>query len=282
MAPAQDGGIRCQAPEIQVVRMLRTWLEHPLTRGLDLDDPRTTDRRRQILREKAFLRGIYSEWYSAIAQALPEGPGAVLEIGSGAGFLNDFVPGLITSETFHCSGVHLILDGSHLPFGSATLRGIAMTNVLHHLRAPRRFFSEALSCVRPGGAIVSIEPWVSRWSRLIYARLHHEPFEPDASSWEFPSTGPLSGANGALPWILFERDRARFEREFPQWSIESVSPMMPFRYLLSGGISLRNLMPGWSSGFWSNVEKLMGPQARRMAMFARIVLRRLDESRIRS
>jgi hypothetical protein len=42
---------------------------------------------------------------------------------------------------------------------------------------------------------------------------------PDAADWSFPAVGPLSGANGALPWILFERDRARFEREFPQWVI---------------------------------------------------------------
>lgn len=262
--------------------MIKAWFEHPLTRGLALDDPKTTDRRRQVIREKAFLRDIYAEWYSSIAQALPNGPGSVLEIGSGAGFLDQFVPDLITSDTFTCSGVRLVLDGLRLPFGSGTLRGIAMTNVLHHLPIPRRFFSEALSCVRPGGAIVMVEPWVTPWSTLVYTRLHHEPFEPDAPNWEFPSTGPLSGANGALPWILFERDRTRFEHEFPQWSIELIAPMMPFRYLLSGGISLRNLMPDWSSAFWSNVEKLMGVRAHRMAMFATIVLRRLDEPGIRT
>jgi SAM-dependent methyltransferase len=255
--------------------MLRTWLEHPLTRGLDLDDPRTTGRRRQIIREKAFLRDIYSEWYSAIAHALPTGPGAVLEIGSGAGFLDDFIPGLITSEVFSCSGVRLVLDGLSLPFAAGSLRGIAMTNVLHHLPDPRRFFSEAQRCVRPGGAIVMIEPWVTSWSRFVYARLHHEPFQTDARHWELPSGGPLSGANGALPWILFERDLARFELEFPQWSVELVAPLMPFRYLLSGGVSLRNLMPGWSSAFWGGFERLMGARASRMAMFARIVLRRL-------
>ena len=32
-------------------------------------------------------------------------------------------------------------------------------------------------------------------------------------------------------------------REFPQLEIEEVSPMMPLRYLLSGGVSMRNLVP---------------------------------------
>jgi hypothetical protein len=66
----------------------------------------------------------------------------------------------------------------------------------------------------------------------------------------------------------------QFEREFPQWSVELVAPMMPFRYLLSGGVSLRDLMPGWSSPLWSGFEQLLGTGASRMAMFARIVLRR--------
>ena len=39
--------------------MLKHWLEHPLTRGLDLDDPRTTHLRRRVLDEKRFLRRIY-------------------------------------------------------------------------------------------------------------------------------------------------------------------------------------------------------------------------------
>jgi len=258
--------------------MIRTWLQHPLTRGLDLDDPRTTELRRQVIRDKSFLVDIYSDWYRAIALSLPEGPGAVLEIGSGAGFLDRFVPGLITSETFACPGVRLVLDGLRLPFATAALRAIVMTNVLHHLPRPRQFFSEASRCVRPGGAIVMVEPWVTSWSTFVYTRLHHEPFQAAAEHWEFPSRGPLSGANGALPWILFERDRAAFAREFPQWSVEVVAPMMPFRYLLSGGVSMRTLMPAWSSGFWSGVERLIGARTSRLAMFARIVLRRQGDA----
>jgi hypothetical protein len=35
--------------------MFRKWLAHPLTRDLDLDDPRMTIARRKILKEKRFL-----------------------------------------------------------------------------------------------------------------------------------------------------------------------------------------------------------------------------------
>jgi hypothetical protein len=80
--------------------MIRSLLAHPLTRGLDIDDPRTTQLRREIIQEKSFLRQIYQEWYATIAGALPRSMGPVLELGSGAGFLKDFLPGLITSEIF--------------------------------------------------------------------------------------------------------------------------------------------------------------------------------------
>ncbi len=254
--------------------MLRNWLAHPLTHGLDLNDPCTTHRRRQIICEKIFLHRIYEEWYQAIAAALPAGEGRVLELGSGAGFLNEIIPGLITSEIFACPGVTLVLDGLSLPCADGSLRAIVMTDVLHHLPRAGDFFSEAARCVRRGGRIVMIEPWVTTWSRVIYTHFHHEPFRPDAADWNFPSSGPLSGANQALPWILFERDRARFEREFPEWGIESIRPMMPLRYLVSGGVSLRSLMPGGTFAFWRGLEKVLEPFSDRLGMFALIVLRR--------
>jgi SAM-dependent methyltransferase len=251
---------------------LKRWLEHPLTRGLDLDDPRTTHLRRQILATKPFLRRIYEEWYRTIARSLPAGPGRVLELGSGAGFLADFVPGLVRSEIFYTPGIDAVLDGLELPFASATLRGIAMTNVLHHLPRPLDFFREAARCVRPGGVVTMIEPWVTPWSQLVYTRLHHEPFDPKAPDWNLPPGGPLSAANGALPWILFVRDRARFEKEAPEWQVRAITPMMPLRYLVSGGISLRGLMPAASYPLWAGIERGLGGISRGTAMFAQVVL----------
>lgn len=252
------------------MRSLKRWLEHPLTRGLDVDDPRTTHLRRRILAGKPFLRRIYAEWYNAIAASLPAGDNPVLELGAGAGFLADFVPRLVRSEVFLTSGADLVLDGQALPFAAGALRGIAMTNVLHHLPRPLSFFAEAARAVRPGGVVTMIEPWVTPWSRWVYTRLHHEPFFPAAQEWEIPAGGPLSGANGALPWILFHRDRERFERAAPEWRLRSIAPLMPFRYLVSGGVSLRTLMPA-AYPLWRRLDRAL---ASRAAMFAHVVLER--------
>jgi len=255
--------------------MLRSILAHPLTRGRSIDDPVTTDLRRSIVISKPFLRAIYEDWYRAIRDRVPDGEGSVLELGSGAGFFEQFLPGVITSEVFECPGVQRIVDARQLPFDDGELRGIVMTDVLHHIPDVAAFLREAARCLRPGGVVTMVEPWVSRWSQLIYTHLHHEPFEPEVERWDFPAKGPLSDANGALPWILFERDQKRFQAEFPTLKIEEIRPMMPFRYLVSGGVSMRSLMPGLTTPVWKLIEKACEPQMKRLAMFSLISLRRL-------
>ena len=151
-----------------------------------------------------------------------------------------------------------------------------MTDVFHHLAEPRNFLIETARCVKPGGAVVMVEPWVTPWSRLVYSRLHHEPFRPDVPDWEVATPGPLSGANSALPWIVFHRDRERFESEFQEWRIKEIKLMMPFRYLLSGGVSMRSLMPTWTFGFWRSLEKRFQPWMNTWGMFALIILDRVQ------
>jgi SAM-dependent methyltransferase len=249
-------------------------LAHPKLKDVDLDDPATTHIRKEIVLTNSFLRQIYENWYSAILSTIPVGPGSVLELGSGGGFLDRYLP-IITSEIFYCSYVKTILDGQALPFESGSLRAIAMTNVLHHFPNPRLFLREAARCVHPGGVITMIEPWVTPWSNFIYAHLHHEPFDPSVKDWDFPKRGPLSGANGALPWIMFSRDSLIFQSEFPMWEMVSIRLLNPLAYLLSGGVSMRQLMPGWSFNFWSKVEKLLSFKSTSSAMFAHIVLRKI-------
>jgi SAM-dependent methyltransferase len=254
--------------------VLRRLLAHPLTSGLTVDDPATTVLRRQIISSKPFLKAVYDEWYEMIRSSLPEVRGCVLELGSGAGYCHEFIPGLITSEVFFVPGISMVADGRRLPFRDDSLRAIVFTDVLHHMPDVRCFFAEASRCLVRGGRVLMIEPWVTRWSQFINTNFHHEPFRPDAEGWSFPSSGPLSGANGAIPWIVFVRDRARFELDFPNLIIEHIRPFLPFRYLVSGGVSMRSLMPGFLHGCWARAEQLLEARMSILAMFAFIALRK--------
>jgi SAM-dependent methyltransferase len=256
--------------------MIRDLLAHPLTRGLDIDARDTTLIRRRVIREKPFLRKLYTEWYSRLLHSIPDMRGAILELGSGAGFLKDMDGEVVTSEVFECDGVDMRVDAcGHLPFGDGELRAIVMTDVFHHLPDVGAFFGESARTVARGGVVSMIEPWVTPWSRLVFTKFHHEPFDPEAGDWRFQSTGPLSGANGALPWIVFMRDRSEFERKFPEWRIDAIHPMMPVAYLLSGGVSMRPLFPGWGYSIVRAVERGLAGFGGRIAMFAHITLRRV-------
>ena len=48
------------------------------------------------------------------------------------------------------------------------------------------------------------------------------------------------------------------------------------RYLLSGGVSMRTLIPRWSFGLARTIERLLDRRARTWPMFALIVVRRAD------
>jgi hypothetical protein len=265
------------------VEWLKRILENPLTKGVNIDDPACTSLRKGIVRSNGFLNRIYREWYAHVASAIPGEAlgGRILELGSGAGFFKEFLSAretIITSDIIPVSGVDLICDAEHLSkmFARGELRAIVMVNVLHHVPNVQNFFAAAQEILPPGGVISMVEPWVSPWSRFVYQHLHHEPFDPERRTWDFPSSGPMSGANGAIPWMVLKRDRDAFHQKFPKLRVESVKPMMPVIYLASGGMSLRQLQPDWTYGIWRGMEGILSPLSGLLAMFAHAVIRRVE------
>lgn len=263
-----------------MLNKLKSYLVHPLARDLNIDASETAIIRKRIIREKPFLRMVYHEWYQSIINSLPrDKTGPILELGSGGGFLKDYMPGLITSEILQIDDVDIILDGQWLPFKKATLQGIVMVDVFHHMPCTKSFIADAAFCVKPGGFMIMIEPWNTQWSQLVYRYLHHEPFNPTVKNWEFSKGGPLSQANSALPWMVFERDRNKFEREFPQWLIHEKTLHTPFCYLISGGVSWRSFMPDRLFKACRKIEDLLHPWMHHLAMFAKVVLFRTLKNR---
>jgi hypothetical protein len=47
---------------------------------------------------------------------------------------------------------------------------------------------------------------------------------------------------------------------------------MPFRYLVSGGVSMRTLMPAFAFPIWAQLERWMQPHMDQWAMFALLVV----------
>ena len=239
-----------------------------------LDSPERTLLHREILMRKKFMKELYLEWYNYFEQSLKDTPqGKIIEIGSGGGFLKEVLPQVITSDIIPLPNNDLNMSALDMPFCNDELSAILMIDTFHHLPDAAKFLQEASRVLTSKGKIIMIEPANSFWGRFIYQNFHHEPFNPKGD-WTFPSTGPLSGANGALPWIVFKRDRERFKQEFPALKLIKMTNHTPLRYLLSGGFTMPQLMPNFMYATFRWIDKQFG-KIQAFTMFTTIEIEKI-------
>ncbi|MBN2182261.1 MAG: class I SAM-dependent methyltransferase [Sedimentisphaerales bacterium] len=256
---------------------LLEWLKLPEVHEIEnLDAPAVTVLHAEIIRKKPFLRRLYIDFYRQFAENVPDTQGKTLvELGSGGGFIKQVLKNAITSEVLEVPNVDRVFSALEMPFERASVDAFFMIDVLHHITEPRVFFAEAMRCLKNGGRIVMIEPANTPWSRFVYKNFHHEPFDVRAD-WELTKAGRLSHANGAMPWIIFTRDRKIFQKEFPSLKIVKIYNHTPFRYLLSGGLTLRQLVPSFAYMPVKTLECVLSLLNNLLGMFQTIVLQKVS------
>lgn len=240
-----------------------------------LDHIQTTIDRKAYLKEKKFLYNIYKDWYAFLTRRMSELPkGQIVELGSGGGFIKDIHPEVITSDVMDLPHVDLVFSAENMPFESASISAFFMIDVLHHIPDCNNFFREVDRCLKKGGMLIMSEPANTPWSKFVYQHFHHETFDPHAG-WEIKdASGPLSSANGAIPWIVFKRDRKIFEQRFPNLDIQNIELHTPFRYLISGGFSKKSLLPASLYKAVYFCENILKPIYPLIAMFQLIEIRK--------
>jgi len=248
----------------------------------ELDDPKRVEELRSLIQRKPGLRSYYLDTYRRYAECLQRCPtdGIALELGSGAGFVKEVIPEILTSDTLPYSGVDRVIDATKMPFKDSSIKAIFMLNVFHHIPDVGSFLKEAERCLKPEGRLLIVDQhpgWIG-WP--IYRFVHHEGFNSKAEDWRFQSTGPLSGANGALAWIVFSRDRDKFQARFPALQLLKYQPHTPLRYWLSGGLKPWSLVPTWAVDWVVRLDKLLIEASREFGAFVdvEVVKRRIVES----
>lgn len=240
-----------------------------------LDSQKTLTTHRKIIRNKPFLKRIYKDFYLEFKKIrVPNGP--LIELGSGAGFIKKIMPMIITSDIERGPDIDQIFSATKLPFKSDAIAAFYMLDTFHHIKYPEKALQEMERCLKNSGKIIMIEPYNSSWGRFIYQKFHHENFDP-RGGWEIKGTGRLSNANGAIPWIVFVRDKDIFEKKFPNLKIKKVTPHTPLRYLLSGGLSKPQLIPSFLYSFIVFLEKILSPFNSFLCMFVTIELQKFSQ-----
>jgi SAM-dependent methyltransferase len=209
---------------------------------------------REAWRTKPLLRRLYREYVRRIQDFLPNPADRVIEMGGGSGNLREFLPHAISTDIVRCPWLDAVLDAHTLPFRSGEIDAFVGLDVLHHLAYPIRFFSEASRCLRPGGRILLVDPYISLASRIVFALLHPEPVDFSADFFDeppqpVPSCKDPREGNQAMATALFWRQRWRFEERFPSLRILACEPV-GWVWPLTGGFSYPALIPDrWGEGF---------------------------------
>lgn len=235
--------------------------EHPL------DLPETTLIHARKIVSKAFLKRWYIHSYTIFTQTLKHcPPGIKLEIGSGGGFFKIHYPEIKTSDILTLPDLDFQLDAQQLPFQNSSLAGIVMLNVFHHIPNPGLFLNEANRCLKVHGKLCMIEPANTWFSRFIYKRFHHEPFD-EKGPLQIAAGRPLSHSNQALAYIYFIREKKRLSEFCPQLKITKINYYSPLGYLISGGLSKPALLPSFMFPVIRFLEFLLTPLHKYLALF---------------
>src|SRR6266436_8683244 len=239
-----------------------SWLKEKSLHGFQPGSPEFFALQKALILKRPLLKRCYDDWYRRLledARSVPPG-GVIVELGSGGGYLKDLEPSAITSDVVPLVADRVI-DARDLPFENQSIRALLLIHVFHHIPDVEAFFREAERALVPGGVISMIEVAHTPFARFFFKHFHHEPYEDAREQWSFAQQDSMMDSNQALSWIVFMRDRKRLESRFPGLQIELMELMPWVTYFLSGGVTMRYLIPNILVRPLISLERLLTPFA---------------------
>ncbi len=235
----------------------------------EIDTIKTLKLHQKIILESKFLNALYKDFYRQF-KILAKGE-PIVEIGSGPGFIKKIIPKAITTDVIKTKDIDKLAYAEKTSFKSGSVGSILMLNVFHHVKQPTKAIHEFERVLKKGGRIIMIEPTNTFWSRFLYTHFHSETFDTK-SGWTIKGSGRMSDANGAIPWIIFIRDRSLFDKKFPNLKIKNIQYHSPFAYLISGGVSKFQPYNNFNYQKFKKFEAFIEKLNPLLAMFMTIVI----------
>lgn len=264
-----------------MIKIIRNLLYEVNIKNLDVDSDELIDAHKKNIEKKILLRSAYLYFYKKMQRLSRKYffvDGHEIELGSGISFFKEIHPKLKTSDIRNVKGLDYYLDAQAMePIKNNSVRIIYAVNVLHHLPDPNQFFNELVRVLKKGGGCIIIEPHNGLFSRLIHKYLHKDESYDTEGSWENNHiNGPLSGANQALSYIIFERDKEKFEKMYGH-DLEVINKsynLNGLRFFLSGGLNFIQLVPSFMNKPIQFFEKILAPIAKHWTLTRTIVIRK--------
>ncbi len=228
------------------------------------------------LHRKAGLKAFYLDAYREFQKelALHGISDSITEIGAGTDLIKTVVPTAKVTDVIDFPGRDFALDCSLMPFGDNSQSAFFMLNVLHHVPNKEEFFNEAVRCLRPGGILFIRDQYLSPMSRIVYKYFHAEDFDATVTDWNIVSSDPVKDANGAIPHLIFYRDRRNFEARWPDLKIKKCQPCSSVFYWLSGGLKSWSLVPAKFKDSLLAIDKQLTRSTSVFASFMDVVIQK--------
>jgi SAM-dependent methyltransferase len=259
--------------------MLRDALVDPAIADVDVDSVERVARHREILARRRMIREVFFELYAKEAELdrrYFDGVGGLrVEIGAGSSMLKSVIPDVESTDIVPSPGLDRVVDAMNLPYRDNSLRAIFGIHCFHHLHDPCKFLAEVDRACAPGGGAVLVEPYFGPVASFIFKRLHPSEGFDKAGPIVRPRAGPMSGANQASSYIVFVRERQTFERSFPGLELVHMDPLSNYiRYIVSGGINFRQLLPDATIPLLKATEFALSPLRRWLSIHHVLVVRK--------
>lgn len=232
--------------------------------------------------QKKILRNVFKIFYQNMlyyeSKFAIKSDSFSVEIGSGYGFLSKYKDKIISSDIFYDPSLDLIFDAQSCPFKKNSIRSFFAINVLHHIQDPEKFFESLNNSLMEGGCIILIEPSDNLLSNFIHSNIHNNEFyDKNQKSWKNNLiSSRLNGANQALAYIIFERDKKLFEKKYPSLSLVTNNYINnSFGYIVSGGVNFHQLLPDFMYPIVRLIEKLLSPMKKYWSLHKIYVLSKI-------
>ena len=190
----------------------------------NLENQKTSENRCTIVKRKKLFKALYEQWYDDLMAEENGEPGAVVEIGTGPGFIKEKYPNVLCSDIFPVSTADFVCDGLRLPLKPQSVKRIIMINVFHHVKDSKLFLMEMYQCLMDAGCVTMIEPYNTLWGDLSGKIFTTRVLLRKSRNGRLQEMIPCCVPMVRCPGSSFRETKSSLEWSFPDWKLLRSQP----------------------------------------------------------